>query len=76
MPYAVRRKGNRYEVVNTDTGKSHGLTTKAKAERQKRLLEGIEHGGWRPSSDGKYTRTVQGRKQHLTIVGGQGRAAK
>jgi hypothetical protein len=41
MPYQVEKKGNKYEVRNTMNGKTHGLTTKPKAEAQKRLLEMI-----------------------------------
>ena len=48
MPYEVKHKGaGRYEVINKRTGTGHGLTTKAKAEKQMRLLNAIEH-GYRP----------------------------
>ncbi|HZV49911.1 MAG TPA: hypothetical protein VFD49_09120 [Candidatus Dormibacteraeota bacterium] len=45
MPYRVRRRGDRWQVVNTQTGqlKAKG-TTKKKAEAQRRLLEGIARG--------------------------------
>lgn len=66
MPYAIRRKGSKYQVVNTDTGKVHSTTTKAKAEKQLRLLKGIEH-DWTPTSDGSYTRKINGRKVKLNI---------
>ena len=33
-----------YAVKNTQTGKTHGWTTKTKAEAQMRLLYGIEGG--------------------------------
>ena len=66
MPYAVRRKGSKYQVVNTDTGKVHSTTTKAKAERQLHLLKDIER-DWQPTGDGAYTRTVNGRKVKLRI---------
>ncbi len=48
MPYKIVKRGNKAEVVNSKTGKGHGVTTMAKAKRQKRLLEGVEH-GWKPS---------------------------
>jgi hypothetical protein len=48
MPYEVKHKGNgRYTVINKETGKEHGLTTKEKAMAQMRLLYGVE-GGMRP----------------------------
>ncbi|MDE2101943.1 MAG: hypothetical protein KGL39_32150 [Patescibacteria group bacterium] len=47
MPYSIRRVGNAYEVVNTDTGEVHAKhTTKKKAEAQVRLLE--EREGFKP----------------------------
>lgn len=44
MPYAIARTGRKYEVMNLESGKGHGATTKAKAVRQERLLRAIEHG--------------------------------
>lgn len=41
MPYKVIRKDNKFAVENIATGKLHGLTTKPKAEAQRRLLEMI-----------------------------------
>lgn len=66
MPYAIRRKGSRYQVVNTDTGKVHSTTTHEKAKRQLRLLQGIER-DWQPTEDGAYTRTINGRKVKMRI---------
>lgn len=66
MPYAVRRKGNRYQVVNTDTGKVHSTTTKDKAEAQLRLLKAIEK-NYTKTGDSEYTRTVNGKQQHIRI---------
>lgn len=49
MPYSVRRKGSKFVVVNTDTGKVKGThESAAKARRQINLLRGIEH-GWKPT---------------------------
>jgi len=44
MPYAVKQTKNGYGVQNTETGhwKSKD-TSKENAEKQMRLLEGIEH---------------------------------
>ena len=39
MPYQIIRKGGKFAVQTTTTGKTHGLTTKPKAEAQKRLLD-------------------------------------
>lgn len=47
MPYDVRpaSDGDGFEVVNADTGEVKAKhATKEDAERQRRLLEGIEHG--------------------------------
>ena len=49
MPYSVRQTDESYEVVDDETGKVYSRhTTKDKAERQRRLLEGIRH-GWKPT---------------------------
>lgn len=66
MPYAVQRKGSRYQVVNTETGKVHSTTTREKAQKQLRLLQSIER-DWQANSDGTYSRTVNGRKVNLKI---------
>jgi hypothetical protein len=34
----------KYAVKNMETGKTHGFTTKEKAEAQMRLLNAIDHG--------------------------------
>lgn len=39
MPFQVIKKNNKYAVENTRSGKTHGVTTKKKAEAQKRILE-------------------------------------
>ncbi len=45
MPYSVRKRGTKYVTINKRTGDVKGThATKAKAERQRRLLEGIKHG--------------------------------
>ena len=74
MPYAIRRKGTRYQVVNSETGEVKAeSTSRAKAERQIRLLRGIEH-GWTPTGDGEtFTRNINGRKTTLRVTGGKGR---
>jgi hypothetical protein len=49
LPYSVKKIDDAYQVVDEETGKVHSRhTTKEKAERQRRLLEGIRH-GWRPT---------------------------
>ena len=58
MPYAIRKSGSQWKVVNTDTGDVKGThDSKAKAERQLRLLNAIKHGfeptGKRPGPPGK-----------------------
>jgi len=50
MPYIVSKRKNKWVVVNTFTNKVKGThVTKAKAETQRRLLEGVKR-GWKPSS--------------------------
>jgi hypothetical protein len=46
MPYSVREApdGDGFEVVNEDGEVKAKHSTRADAERQVRLLEGIEHG--------------------------------
>jgi len=44
MPLKIVRKGNEYAVKNVMSGKTHGYTTKTKAEAQMRLLQAIDHG--------------------------------
>ncbi len=45
VPYEMRRVKGGWRVVNSRTGRVHAKrTTKAKAQRQLRLLRGIEHG--------------------------------
>lgn len=66
MPYEIKRKGNRYQVVNSETGKVHSTTTKAKAERQLHMLRGIER-DWQPTGDGAFQRTVNGRTARLRV---------
>lgn len=50
MPYKTKKIDNKFEVVNTETGKVHSKgTTKKKAQKQMNLLRGVEH-GWKPAS--------------------------
>lgn len=66
MPYEIRRKGNRYQVVNKDTGKVHSTTTRAKAEKQLKLLRAIEK-DWTPTGDSTYTRNINGKPATIHI---------
>ena len=67
MPYEIRRKGNRYQVVNKETGKVMSTTTHAKATKQLRLLQGVEK-NWTPTGEhGVYTRKVNGKHVKLRI---------
>ncbi len=50
-PYSVVRRGGKVVVENTETGHVKGRhSSKKKAMRQFRLLEGIEH-GWKPTGE-------------------------
>ena len=54
MPYQVEKRGKCYRVVNTDTGAVHAkCTTKTNADRQIRLLRGVESGKWKPATSYK-----------------------
>jgi hypothetical protein len=45
MPYEVKKDGDNYLVINSDTGDVKAKhDSKEKADAQIRLLEGIEHG--------------------------------
>ena len=45
MPYHIESVNGAYRVKNVETGRVAAKhTTKAKAERQERLLRGVEHG--------------------------------
>lgn len=49
MPYHIESVNGSYRVKNAETGRVAAKhTTKQKAERQERLLRGIEH-GFKPS---------------------------
>jgi len=50
MPYKIEKEGDKWIVRNTDTGKVKGThDSKIKAQRQMRLLYGIESGEWKPT---------------------------
>jgi hypothetical protein len=50
LPYAIKQTDGAYQVVDRETGKVFSRhTTKEKAERQRRLLEGVRH-GWKPTA--------------------------
>ncbi len=49
MPYQIVKKGEKWEVINKDTGKSHGKhDSKEKAMKQMKLLYMVE-GGKKPT---------------------------
>jgi len=41
MPYVLTKKGNKYAVMTVATGKTHGWTSKVKAEAQMRILKQV-----------------------------------
>ena len=46
MPYAIRKRGEKYQVMNTRSGQVKGTPpTKAKATKQMRVLYLIEEDG-------------------------------
>jgi hypothetical protein len=64
MPYEIKKTGHKFEVVNIETGQTHGRTTKKKAQKQLRLLNAVAH-GWKPNHKTKkggrsYARAIQG----------------
>lgn len=48
MPYKIEQRGDNYIVINSESGREVAVheppDAKEKAERQVRLLEGVEHG--------------------------------
>jgi hypothetical protein len=44
MPYKLKEIGGEYEVMNVQSRKTHGKTSKKNAKAQMRLLQAIEHG--------------------------------
>jgi len=49
MPYAIRKRDDKFVVINTDTGHVKGThASRAKAQLQINLLRGVEH-GWKPT---------------------------
>lgn len=51
MPYKVKPTDGKFQVVNTETGAVKAkATSKTKAEKQVRLLRGVE-AGWKPSAN-------------------------
>jgi len=49
MPYAIRKVGTKFKVINTATKKVKGThASRIAAQRQMNLLRGVEH-GWRPT---------------------------
>lgn len=54
MPYKIRKHGKCFSVVNTKTGAVKSkCTSKAKASRQLRLLNAIDHGWSSTKSKGR-----------------------
>ena len=47
MPYKIVHEGNYWFVVNKDSGKRRKHDSLIKAQKQMRLLQGIDH-GWKP----------------------------
>lgn len=68
MPYSIKRNGNMYAVVNSDTGKVHARhTTKAKAEAQMRLLYSKE--GQQPKQRVKVKKLSNGQTVRIHFKG-------
>lgn len=51
MPVRIRQTASGKFRVSTPSGVKAKATTKAKAEAQKRLIQGVEH-GWKPTKRG------------------------
>ena len=66
MPYAIEKTDGSYRVKNTETGRVAAKgTTKTKAERQERLLRGVEH-GMKPN--GRKAKDPPGDFHHETVI--------
>lgn len=49
MPYAIRKRGTKFAVINTVTNDVKGThASRTKAQRQLNLLRGVKH-GWKPT---------------------------
>jgi hypothetical protein len=69
MPYTARKLNHQYEVVNEETGKVHAKrTTKTKAEKQLRLLRGIESGKWMPAGSYREFVSQQMKKRPTDVL--------
>lgn len=70
MPFAVKHKGSKYQVFNTQTDRAMAKpTTKAKADRQATILKQIEH-HWSDNGDGTYSREINGKQVTLNLTQG------
>jgi hypothetical protein len=49
MPVTIRKKKGDGYTVSTPHGTKAKGTTKAKAKRQRNLLNAVEHSNWRPT---------------------------
>jgi hypothetical protein len=47
MPYRIIKRDGKFAVQTKTTGKTHGYTTKPKAQAQMRLLSFLSQGGRR-----------------------------
>ena len=56
MPVTVEKKGGSYRVSTPGGVKAKG-TTKEKAQRQRKLLNAVEH-GWKPTGKSARRRTI------------------
>jgi len=71
MPFAVKHKGSKYQVFNTETDRAMAKpTTKARADRQAVILKQIER-KWSDNGDGTYSREINGRQVTLNLKGGE-----
>jgi len=53
VPYSVRKSGEKFNVVNKETGDVKGThASRAKAQKQVNLLRGVKH-GWTPTKGKK-----------------------
>jgi hypothetical protein len=67
MPYAINKKGSKYQVVNTSSGEVKAASTsRAKAERARQVLNSLEN-GWTEVEPGVYKKGGQ----TITVTGGK-----
>lgn len=69
MPYAIQKKGRCFQVINKETERvAAKCTSKENAQKQVRLLRGVESGKWKPASSYKEFVSQQFKKRPAGVA--------